>query len=385
MQTTPLSLAVTVASAVAKQISGSSRANSADKKESVADHASATNFKKAFRQALADNSTPQSERSIMPAVENKIDRENEPVVLDSGLTVMLPPELQALVDSLPRPDITANTTLLKAETTGVNAEPALATPLQASVSAPALSAIPANAATLAQPDMTSASTTPRLPAATNTADTATSTALPAFTLPDLPVDVTLPVAMAAQNQPPAEALLATSALATPNQTVSNPAANHIATRIGSPEWDKAFGQQMVWISKSSSLGSSLGSNLGSSQTASLSLNPPELGPIKIVLQISDAQAYASFSSAQPEVRQAIESALPKLREMLGESGLQLAQTDINSGNPQPQDDAAFQHSQNSRQASIARSANLSDIDNTATSASLSELTSAGRALVDIFA
>ncbi len=317
----------------------------------------------------------------MPAVETKTDKENEPVVIDPGLSGMLSPALQALVDSLPRPDKAA---LQKAETADLNAEPALAipfaTPLQASVSASALSAIPANAATLAQPDITSgtATNTPRLQAATaNAAETTASTALPAFTLPDLPADVSLPVAasMAAQNSPPAEALLATSALATPNQTTSNPAANHIATRVGTPEWDKAFGQQMVWISKSSSL--------GNSQTASLSLNPPELGPIKIVLQISDAQAYASFSSAQPEVRQAIESALPKLREMLGESGLQLAQADINSGNPQQQDDAAFQHLQNSRQASIARSANLSDIDNISTSTS--DSTTAGRALVDIFA
>lgn len=386
MQTAPLSLAITVASAVAKQLSGSRKINNANKDEGVAGHTATPSFKKAFKQALADNSMPQSERSMMPGRETKTETETEskPVVIDPSLTGMLSPALQALVDSLLRPDIAANViaasaTLQKADTADINTEPALATTLPGS----ALAALSANAATLVQPDLTSgtATNTPRLLAnpTANAANATASTALPAFTLPDLPADASLPVAatMAAQNSPPAEALLAPSAFATPNQTGSSPAvASHIATRVGFAEWDKAFGQQLVWISKSSSE--------GSSQTASLSLNPPELGPIKIVLQISDAQAYASFSSAQPEVRQAIESALPKLREMLGESGLQLAQADINSGNPQQQDEAASPQSKQSRQPAAAGSAGV-QLAETQAGTLATVTTLAGRALVDIFA
>jgi flagellar hook-length control protein FliK len=387
MQTAPLTLAVTVASVVGKQLCGSSKINSASKDEALTQHASS--FKKAFRQALADNSTPQSERSILPDTETELAA--GPVAADPDLTGMLSPALQALVDSLPRPDnaalvTAASVTVQNAGTAGLSAEPAAATPLAASASALAAvsgnAANAANAETVAQPAITAgtATNTPRLQAAA--ADATVSTAVPAFKLPDLTADAALPVAasLAAQNPPPAEVLLATSALATPNQTAGSPAtASHIATRVGAPEWDKAFGQQLVWISKSSSE--------GSSQSASLSLNPPELGPIKIVLQISDAQAYASFSSAQPEVRQAIENALPKLRDMLGESGLQLAQADINSGSPQQQqDEAEFQQSKHSRHAAEIRSASqqLADTEKQADSI-VSVSTLAGRALVDIFA
>ncbi len=384
MQTGPLSLAVTVASAVAKQLSGNSKINNANKDEAVADHTAAPSFKKTFKQALADTSAPQSERSIMSGAE-KTAKEIEPVAVDPGLTGMLSPALQALIDSLPRPDNAASFTLPKAVAAGISAEPALVTPLPVSSDNSALSALAADAVTLAQSDITAgtATNTPRLQAAaTNTTDATASTARPSFTLPDLAADASLPVTptAAVQNLPAAEALFNTAALVAPTQTVSNPAASHIATRVGSPEWDKTFGQKIVWISKSSSE--------GISQSASLSLSPPELGPIKIVLQISDTQAYASFSSAQPEVRQAIESALPKLREMLGESGLQLAQADINSGNSQQQDDAASHQAQQSRQAAAARSANLRDAETQAgsvISVSISDSTSAGRALVDTFA
>jgi flagellar hook-length control protein FliK len=50
-----------------------------------------------------------------------------------------------------------------------------------------------------------------------------------------------------------------------------------------------------------------------------------------VLNVSHSTATATFSAAQPEVRQALEAALPKLREMLGDAGIQLGQASVNSG------------------------------------------------------
>ena len=43
-----------------------------------------------------------------------------------------------------------------------------------------------------------------------------------------------------------------------------------------------------------------------------------------------------FFAAQPEVRQALEAAMPKLREMLGDAGVTLGQTSVSSGQPQQQ-------------------------------------------------
>jgi flagellar hook-length control protein FliK len=67
------------------------------------------------------------------------------------------------------------------------------------------------------------------------------------------------------------------------------------------------------------------------QSASLTLNPPDLGPLQVVLTLSQTQASADFSSAQPEVRQALQDALPRLREMLADAGISLGQANVHAG------------------------------------------------------
>jgi len=62
--------------------------------------------------------------------------------------------------------------------------------------------------------------------------------------------------------------------------------------------------------------------------AQLQVSPDHLGPIEVRLQIDGARVHAEFYSAQPEVRHALESSLPRLREMLGQQGLQLGQADV---------------------------------------------------------
>jgi flagellar hook-length control protein FliK len=102
------------------------------------------------------------------------------------------------------------------------------------------------------------------------------------------------------------------------------AADRLSPRVGTPAWDQALGQKVVWMVA------------GEQQSASLTLNPPDLGPLQVVLNVSNATAHASFTAAQPEVRQALEAALPRLREMLGEAGIQLGQATVGSGSPNQQ-------------------------------------------------
>jgi flagellar hook-length control protein FliK len=111
------------------------------------------------------------------------------------------------------------------------------------------------------------------------------------------------------------------------QAAAAQAAERLAPRVGSPGWDQALGQKVVWMVA------------GSQQSASLTLNPPDLGPLQIVLNVSNNQATASFTAAQPEVRQALESAMPKLRDMLSEAGIQLGQTNVSAGTPNNQQGA----------------------------------------------
>lgn len=105
----------------------------------------------------------------------------------------------------------------------------------------------------------------------------------------------------------------------------------LTPQVGTQGWDQAVGQKIVWMVA------------GAQQSATLTLNPPDLGPLQIVLNVSNNQADATFISAQPEVRHALEVALPKLREMMNEAGIQLSDATVSS-NTSNQHGASREHS-----------------------------------------
>lgn len=112
----------------------------------------------------------------------------------------------------------------------------------------------------------------------------------------------------------------------PMTVEANPAATRIMQQMGSPEWSQAIGQRVLWM---------VGQE---QQSASLTLNPPELGPVRVVVSVSNNNASANFFSANPDVRHALEGSLPRLREMMEGAGIQLGQAQVgaeNSGNQQP--------------------------------------------------
>jgi flagellar hook-length control protein FliK len=101
-------------------------------------------------------------------------------------------------------------------------------------------------------------------------------------------------------------------------------ANEIKAAPGSPAWDQAVGNKIVWMVGNTE------------QSASLTLNPPDLGPLQVIIKMQNDQASATFISAHHEVRQALEAAIPTLRNMMNDAGISLGQTTINMGNPQQQ-------------------------------------------------
>jgi flagellar hook-length control protein FliK len=119
-------------------------------------------------------------------------------------------------------------------------------------------------------------------------------------------------------------------------TVSAPA--QLSSSVGSAAWDQQLGQKVLWMVA------------GGVQSASLTLNPPDLGPLQVVLSISNDQASASFTSAQPEVRQALEAALPKLREMMSEAGINLGNASVSGGMPDQNQAADREQRMNERTA-----------------------------------
>ena len=81
--------------------------------------------------------------------------------------------------------------------------------------------------------------------------------------------------------------------------------------VGQPKWGGEFAQKIVWLTSQQN------------QVAEIHLNPAHLGPVEVTLSIMQDQATAQFSSPHLAVREAIEAALPRLREMMAESGIQL--------------------------------------------------------------
>ncbi|HUW27681.1 MAG TPA: flagellar hook-length control protein FliK [Sulfuriferula sp.] len=140
--------------------------------------------------------------------------------------------------------------------------------------------------------------------------------LDAAKIHDIPLD-TAPAVLA-------QAPLQQASLAIAQAAVGHPAET-LTPKVGTAAWDQALGQKIVWMVA------------GAQQSASLTLNPPDLGPLQVVLHVSNDQANATFIAAQPEVRQALEAALPRLREMMGDAGIQLGQSTVSAGTPNQHD------------------------------------------------
>lgn len=110
---------------------------------------------------------------------------------------------------------------------------------------------------------------------------------------------------------------------------------NIDTPLQNPNWGKSFGEGVVWMAKNDQ------------QSAQININPPQLGPLQITLHLNGDQASAVFASPHAEVRQAIQDAMPQLRDMLAASGINLGQADVGSqGSTAGREFAAQQGNQN---------------------------------------
>lgn len=149
-----------------------------------------------------------------------------------------------------------------------------------------------------------------------------------------------------------------------------PNEGEVRTPLGASGWTQDFGEKIVWLAKNDQ------------QTAQININPPQLGPVQITLQLNGDQASVVFGSAHAEVRQAIESSLSQLKEMFASAGINLSQTDIGANLAQQNRDTPFQTANGNRSA--GENAILAGIGNIADSA-VSTPVQRGRGLVDLFA
>ena len=102
---------------------------------------------------------------------------------------------------------------------------------------------------------------------------------------------------------------------TPVQAPTLPATT-LPVPLGQSGWDQALGERVQWM---------VGNRL---QGAEIRLNPAHLGPMEVRIQMQNDQANITFTAQHGVTREALEAAMPRLREMLGESGLQLNQVTV---------------------------------------------------------
>lgn len=90
----------------------------------------------------------------------------------------------------------------------------------------------------------------------------------------------------------------------------------IDTPMHQPQWGEALAGRIVWMLTESN------------HTAQINLNPPELGPIEVRVSMKDDHTNVNFYAHHGDVRDAIEEAMPRLREMLQQNGLKLDESQI---------------------------------------------------------
>lgn len=105
----------------------------------------------------------------------------------------------------------------------------------------------------------------------------------------------------------------------PATTVTTPSpapTTTITLPVQAPDWDARFADRIVMMAN------------GQQQHAEIRLTPAELGPLRVRLSVEGGEANVAFVAQHAVTREAIEQALPRLRELLAENGLSLGHTSV---------------------------------------------------------
>ena len=81
-------------------------------------------------------------------------------------------------------------------------------------------------------------------------------------------------------------------------------------------WGRVLGHQLNWIVNNRM------------QEAEIRINPPHLGPLEVRMSLHQNQTNVTFFCHDAAVREAIENAIPRLREMLDSQGISLNQAQV---------------------------------------------------------
>jgi hypothetical protein len=99
----------------------------------------------------------------------------------------------------------------------------------------------------------------------------------------------------------------------------------VAQPLAAPGWRDAFAERVTWVANARQ------------PSAEMQINPPNLGPVEIRVSMNADQANLSFFSPHAAVRDAIQSALPRLIDGFAASGLTLGNVFVGAQSQSGQD------------------------------------------------
>lgn len=105
--------------------------------------------------------------------------------------------------------------------------------------------------------------------------------------------------------------------------------------VGHAQWADEIGSRMTMMVEQGK------------HTASLRLSPEHLGPLEVRITMNGDQASVQFGAQHVDTRNALENALPRLREMFASQGLSLADANVSREPPRQQSNPGSQSSSSS--------------------------------------
>lgn len=152
-----------------------------------------------------------------------------------------------------------------------------------------------------------------------------------------------------------------------------------------PGWSDAFGQRIAFLAQQGS------------QTATLQMNPADLGPIQVRISLNDQQAKVEFNTLQQTTSDLITAAMPRLAAALEQQGLRLDESRVTlhnqrsdafnsaSGFASRQDSSGQQGGSASPQASALEHRQALELNQERAAQERSASRSSGKTAVDYYA
>jgi flagellar hook-length control protein FliK len=293
--------------------------------------------------AAPDDATPDD--AALALVEAPIQAVNPIVTPVLPATIAAPSEALAKGEAIADADAGSATDGAAVEDTGIETPPRNARRPRRAAMATGIGAHPAGNGTAAK----AASASPAAISATAASTTAASSAAAAAAssqatdVPGLRADVLAArtdmgartaSANADANPPPIP-----NALRTPAQESAALPRFTIPAAAGQRAWAEEAGNKIMWM-------------LGRAETrAELILTPPHLGKVEVSINLNGDQTTAQFIASSQAAREALEQAMPRLRELLAQAGIDLGNASVDTsaeGRTRDDDDARTASRANAR-------------------------------------